>query len=79
MGIRRCRALAALLFCGAAAACVGQEEDSISAPEVAEVAERWRVRAAAVGLWGDHDGWSVVQAPEPERRLPEEGEPTALL
>lgn len=65
-----------VLLCGATAACGRAGADTISA---AEAAERMRARAAAVGLWGDHDGWSVVQAPEREPAEMEEGEPTALL
>lgn len=76
MGIRRRELVAAVLLCGAAAACTGPGADS-TAP--GEAAERMRARAAAVGLWGDHDGWSVVQAPERNPELTEEEEPTALL
>lgn len=59
------------------AACAGAGSDSISA--VGAAAEGVRARAAAVGLWGDHDGWSVVQAPQRQRPRVEQGEPTALL
>lgn len=67
--------VAAILLCGTAAACRGVGE-SIAA---GEAAERIRGQATAVGLWGDHDGWSVVQAPQRERGVVAEEEPTALL